>query len=189
MAFQLSTPRMILREWRDGDGNAFAAMFQDPEVMEFLLPVDGRAGVDTVIGRIMAHQAKHGFCWWAAELPGIAPFIGFIGLEHVTFSAHFTPAIEIGWRLARPFWGCGYATEGAAAALEAAFTRFGAKEVVSMAVPANRRSWRVMERLHMTRDPQDDFDHPGLPEGHPWRRHVLYRMSLGRWNELPSHSG
>ena len=106
---------------------------------------------------------------------------GFIGPSHIPFEAHFTPAVEIGWRLAGAHWGRGYATEGARAALEAGFTQLGLSEIVAMTVPANARSRRVMERIGMTRDPADDFDHPRLADGDPLRRHVLYRISGARW--------
>lgn len=177
----LHTPRLILRPWRDADADSFAAMFADPEVMEFLGPTPDRAAVDAIIGRIKAHFAAHGFGWWAAEAPGIAPFIGFIGLARVNFDAHFTPAVEVGWRLASAYWGQGYATEGARAALDAGFTQLGLDEIISLAVPANARSRRVMERIGMNHDPADDFDHPRLPEGDALRRHVLYRISRERW--------
>jgi RimJ/RimL family protein N-acetyltransferase len=104
-------------------------------------------------------------------------FIGFAGLAVPEFEAHFTPAVEIGWRLARSAWGKGYATEAARAALDFGFEEVGLAEVVSFTVPANRRSRAVMERIGMSRDPQDDFDHPGLPVGHPQRPHVLYRLA------------
>lgn len=177
----LHTPRLLLRPWRVDDVDAFATMFADPEVMEFLGPTQDRAAIDAIVGRIQEHFAAHGFGWWAAEAPGIAPFIGFIGLAHVNFDAPFTPAVEIGWRLARAWWGRGYATEGARAALDAGFTQLGLDEIVSLAVPANARSRRVMERIGMTRDPADDFDHPRLPEGHALRRHALYRIGRERW--------
>jgi ribosomal-protein-alanine N-acetyltransferase len=114
-------------------------------------------------------------------VPGVAPFIGFVGLWHIPFEAHFTPAVEVGWRLARAHWGQGYATEGARAALEVGFTRLGLDEIVSMTVPANARSRRVMERIGMTRDSADDFDHPRVPAGNPMRRHLLYRLSRADW--------
>jgi RimJ/RimL family protein N-acetyltransferase len=177
----LSTPRLILRPWRQEDSDAFAAIFDDPAVMEFLMPAKDRAAVDGIIGRINAHFAEHGFGWWAAEAPGIASFIGFIGLAHVNFEAPFTPAVEIGWRLASAYWGQGYATEGARIALQFGFTQLHLSEVVSLTVAANTRSRRVMERLGMTRDPADDFDHPRLPAGDPLRRHVLYRIDHKRW--------
>ncbi len=185
----LSTPRLILRPWRDADVDAFAAMFGDPAVMEFLMPAPDRAAIEAIVGRVRAHFAQHGFGWWAAELkaPGnktSGQFIGFIGLSHVPFEAHFTPAVEIGWRLASAHWGKGYATEGAKAALAAGFTRLGLQEIVSFTVPANRRSWHVMQRIGMTHHEADDFDHPRLAEGDPLRRHVLHRISRRRWEEM-----
>jgi RimJ/RimL family protein N-acetyltransferase len=118
-----------------------------------------------------------GYGLWAAEVPGVASCIGFIGLNPATFDAPFTPAVEVGWRLARAHWGHGYATEGARPALAFGFDALGLDEIVSFTTPGNRRSWRVMGRLGMTRDPADDFDHPLIAEGHPLRRHVLYRIS------------
>ena len=177
----LRTPRLLLRPWRDSDADAFAAMFDDAAVMEFLMPQTDRAAIDAIVGRVRAHFDRHGFGWWAAELQETGAFIGFIGLSHIPFEAHFTPAVEVGWRLASAYWGRGYATEGARASLEAAFTQLGLSEIVSITVPANTRSRRVMERIGMTRDPADDFDHPRLAEGHPLRRHVLYRIGRAQW--------
>jgi RimJ/RimL family protein N-acetyltransferase len=110
------------------------------------------------------------------EIPGISPFAGFIGLSFPRFEASFTPCIEIGWRLDSAHWNRGYATEGARAALSFAFRCLQVEEVVSFTVPANARSRRVMEKIGMTHSPSDDFDHPLLAEGHPLRRHVLYRL-------------
>lgn len=180
----LTTPRLSLRPWRDADVDAFAAMFDDPRVMEFLPAPPDRAGIEAIVGRIRAHFAEHGFGWWAAELRATGQFIGFIGLSRVPFEAHFTPAVEVGWRLASAYWYQGYATEGARAALDFGFARLGLPEIVSFTVAANRRSWRVMQRIGMTHDPADDFDHPRLPEGDPLRRHVLHRMSRARWEEM-----
>lgn len=133
--------------------------------------------------RIEVHHREHGFCLFAAELVGRAPFIGFIGISNVPFEASFTPAAEIGWRLARPYWHKGLATEGAQAVLSYAFRKLSLDEVVSFTVPANMRSRRVMEKIGLQRDPSHDFDHPGLPAGHPLRRHVLYRLSRPEWEE------
>ena len=110
------------------------------------------------------------------EAVGEAPFVGFVGLQLAVFAAPFTPAVEVGWRLARAYWGRGYATEVARAALADGFGRLGLDEIVSFTVPGNTRSRAVMERLGMTRNPEDDFDHPSFAEGHPLRRHVLYRL-------------
>lgn len=177
MAIALRTPRLLLREWRDSDREPFAVISTDPEVMAgYAAPFSDRAASDTWIDRMRAHLAEHGFAYWAVELPGGANLIGAIGLSRVRFPAPFTPAVEIGWRLARPYWGHGYAAEAARAVIDDGFGRLGIDEIVAFTVPTNTRSWRVMQRLGMTRDPSDDFDHPGLPEGHPMRRHVLYRI-------------
>jgi RimJ/RimL family protein N-acetyltransferase len=130
---------------------------------------------DALIDRIEAHFAERGWGPWAAELRATGELIGFIGLSVPTFEAHFTPCVEIGWRLAAAHWGKGLATEGARAALDYGFNELLLPEIVSFATAANLRSRRVMEKLGMTRNPADDFDHPGLTEGHPLRRHVLYR--------------
>lgn len=177
----IHTPRLTMRRWRPEDGEAFATMFADPKVMEFYPPAGNRADIDAFIQRIERHFATHGFGLWAVEVPEVAPFIGYVGLAHVPFEAHFTPAVEIGWRLMSNHWGKGYATEAARAALNFGFSELDLKEIVSFTVPANRRSWRVMEKIGMSRSDADDFDHPRLEEGHWLRRHVLYRISRERW--------
>jgi RimJ/RimL family protein N-acetyltransferase len=166
----LRTPRLVLRPWRDHDIAAFIEMSADPVVMEYLPPAD-----EAWVARARAHWDEHGFGQWVVEMPGRAPFIGVVGLGTITFEAPFTPAVDVAWRLARPYWGRGYAAEAAKAALDYAFEQLGLGEIVALTVPANQRSRRVMERLGMNRSPQDDFDHPRLPEG-PLRRHVLYRL-------------
>ncbi len=172
----LVTERLVLRPWRPADRAPFAALNADPAVMEhFPAPLTGEES-DAMIARAEAHLDQHGFGPWAVEVRGGAPVIGFVGLVVPRFTAHFTPCVEIGWRLARAHWGHGYATEAARAALAFGFGTVGLAEIVSFTVPANVRSIAVMERLGMTRDPAGDFEHPNLPEGHPLRRHVLYRI-------------
>jgi RimJ/RimL family protein N-acetyltransferase len=148
----------------------------DADVMQFFPRLLTRDESDSRIARIERHFADHGFGVWAVEVPGVAPFAGFIGLSVPPFEAKFTPCVEVGWRLARAYWGCGYATEGARAAIAWGFETLRLKEIVSFTVPDNKRSRRVMQRIAMTHDALDDFDHPLLPEGHPLRRHVLYRI-------------
>jgi RimJ/RimL family protein N-acetyltransferase len=109
-------------------------------------------------------------------LPGEASFAGIAGLNRIAFEAHFTPAVEVAWRLMRPYWGQGIAYEAARAMIEHGFYRLGLDEIVAITTPANRRSWRLMERLGMVRDAGGDFDHPRVPAGHPLVRHVLYRL-------------
>ena len=177
MAIALRTPRLLLREWRDSDREPFAAISTDPEVMAgYAAPFSDRTASDTWIDRMRTHLAEHGFAYWAVELPSEARLIGAIGLSRVRFPVPFAPAVEIGWRLAPPYWGYGYAFEAARATVEDGFFRLRIEEIVAFTVPANQRSWRVMQRLGMSRDPGGDFEHPGIPEGHPMRRHVLYRI-------------
>jgi RimJ/RimL family protein N-acetyltransferase len=172
----LRTSRLILREWRPEDLDAYAALNADPEVMRYFPQTYSREESAEQMARMAQHQAVNGFTFWAAELPGEAPFIGFIGLARPTFQAHFVPCVEIGWRLARPYWGRGLATEGAKAALSFGFNTVGAEEIVALTTVSNQRSRAVMVRLGMGFSPDDDFDHPRVPEGSPLRRHVLYRL-------------
>jgi RimJ/RimL family protein N-acetyltransferase len=173
----LSSDRISLRRWRDEDREPFAAMNADPRVMEFFRAPLSRAGSDAMVDHLEAHLGKHGFGLWAIEVPGVAPFIGFTGIAHVPFSAAFTPCVEVGWRLAFAHWGHGYATEAARLALAYGFGPLALSEVVSFTSLANQRSRAVIERLGMRRDPAEDFNHPAIAEGHPLRRHVLYRIA------------
>jgi RimJ/RimL family protein N-acetyltransferase len=173
---QLGTERMLLRPWRIEDRQPFAALNADPRVMEHFPKLLSREESDELVARIEAHLVEHGFAQWAVEIPGVTSFAGFVGLSIPRFEARFTPCVEIGWRLAVEHWGHGYATEGARAALEFGFNQLGLAEILSFTVPANLRSRRVMEKIGMTHDPADDFDHPLLAPGHRLRRHVLYRI-------------
>ena len=168
------TPRTYLRQWQMEDREPFAALNADPKVMEFFPSLLSRAESDAFVERVGAHFAIEGFGLWALEVSG--EFAGFVGLIRPPFTAHFTPCVEIGWRLATRFWGKGHATEAAREALNFGFNQLGLREIVSLTVPANHRSRAVMERLGMHRTPADDFDHPRVAEGHPLRRHVLYRI-------------
>lgn len=172
----LTTARLILRDWRDGDLPAFAAMNADPRVMEFLPKRLDRSESDSAAATIRDNCESRGFGLWAVEIVDGASFIGFVGLSVPKFEAHFTPCVEIAWRLAFEFWNCGYATEAARAAARFAFDALRLEQIVSFTVPENHRSRRVMERLGMTHDPAEDFDHPSLPANHVLRRHVLYRL-------------
>jgi RimJ/RimL family protein N-acetyltransferase len=175
------TERLWLRPWRDEDVEPFAAMNADLRVMEHFPAILSRQETEAQVARIRAHFAQEGWGLWALEVPGVAPFVGFVGLSTVSFTTPFTPAVEVGWRLAPAHWGSGYATEGARSALGVAFGKLGLAEVVSFTVPANVRSRRVMERLGMHHAPAEDFEHPRLSPGHPLRRHVLYRLGRAEW--------
>lgn len=173
---QLATARLLLRSWRETDLPPFAALNADPQVRRWFPGTLARPESDAQAAGLQRHIATHGFGFWAVEAPGVAAFIGMVGLQRVGFAAPFAPAVEIGWRLDRTYWGRGYATEAARAALAHGFGPLGLTEVVSFTVPDNLASRRVMERIGMRRDPSGDFDHPGMTEGHPLRRHVLYRV-------------
>ncbi len=172
----LTTPRLILRQWRDSDLPLFADLNTDPRVNEFFFTNFTREFSDDSARRIRARIDERGWGLWAVEVPGVCPFIGFVGLSVPRWQAHFTPCVEVGWRLSYAHWNHGYATEAASAAVNFGFQTLGLSEIVSFTVPANRRSRAVMERLGMTHNPIDDFDHPEVPDGHTLRRNVLYRL-------------
>jgi RimJ/RimL family protein N-acetyltransferase len=176
-----STDRLLLRRWRDADREPFAALNADPQVMEHMLGLMSRERSDDFVDRIEAHWDEHGWGLWAVEVPGTAPFVGYVGLWPADY---VTPGmVEVGWRLAREHWGHGYATEAAREALRFGFEEVGLEEIVSFTVPQNVRSWRVMERIGLVRDPSGDFDHPRVdPVAYPQLvRHVLYRLLRDAW--------
>lgn len=177
----IATERLILRRWRGEDLEPFAAMNGDPLTMRFMPGVLTRAETEALVARFEAHHAAHGFGVWALEVPGVAPFIGYTGLQRVGFEAPFAPAVEIGWRLSPTFWGRGLATEAARAALRTGFEDLNLDQIVSFTVAANKPSWSVMERIGMAREAGGDFEHPRLPAGHWLRPHVLYRLTRAAW--------
>ena len=180
---ELETERLRLRGWREGDLAPLAALNADPRVMEHFPKVLSLAESEAMLGRVRAHWAAHGFGWWVVERRDDSAFLGIAGLLRPSFEAHFTPCVELGWRLATDAWGYGYATEAARAVVRHGFEALAPRlrEILAFTVPGNARSRQVMDRLGMRHDPADDFDHPKLPEGHPLRRHVLYRLDRANW--------
>jgi RimJ/RimL family protein N-acetyltransferase len=173
----LETERLILRTWKQEDAEDFFAINQDLKVIEF---VRGPLTMEQITDFIAQQNNNHkvqGFALWAVELKSSGELIGFIGLNIPAWQAHFTPAVEIGWRLGSQYWGKGYATEGAKAALDYGFKNCGLNEIVSFTVPANLRSRKVMERIGMIHDKSGDFAHPQLAADHPLSQHVLYRIN------------
>jgi RimJ/RimL family protein N-acetyltransferase len=170
---RLRTERLLLRGWRETDLEPFAELNADPEVMRYFPAPLSRAESDALAARAAAMLAERSWGLWAVEHEG--RFLGFTGLAVPRFEAHFTPAVEIGWRLARFAWGAGFATEAATEVLRFAFEELRLGEVVSFTAVQNRRSRAVMERIGMVHDPADDFDHPAILAPSPLRRHVLYR--------------
>jgi RimJ/RimL family protein N-acetyltransferase len=169
MTEEIVTSRILMRRWQERDRTPFAAMNADPDVMRYFPSALTREKSDALIDRIEEHFEEYGYGLWALDVAG--QFIGFTGLAWATWPAPFTPALEVGWRLARSAWGHGYASEAASAALVRGFET--QDSIVSFTTVTNVASIRVMERIGLRRD--SCFDHPRVPEGHPLRPHVLYR--------------
>lgn len=172
----IETARLTLRTWKKKDADAYFLINQDPKVLEFL---PGPLTIEKIyefIDRCNIQQKRYGYTLWATELKETDELIGFIGLNYTDWKAHFTPAVEIGWRLGSQYWGKGYATEGAKTALDYGFNKCGLKEIVSFTVPDNKRSIKLMERLNLKQDFKGDFIHPKLPTNHRLSKHVLYRI-------------
>jgi len=169
----LTTDRLVLRPWREEDVVPFAEMCADPEVMAHFPSTLSWAVSAARVARFRTDAARDGLGAWAVEARDGA-FVGMVGLEVIRFEAPFTPAVEIGWRFARPWWGHGLALEAARAALDDGFGRCGLLEIISFTAEQNVRSWRLMERLGMAH--AGDFLHPELPIGHALRPHRLYRL-------------
>ncbi|MEU6315579.1 GNAT family N-acetyltransferase [Streptomyces sp. NPDC047014] len=171
---ELRTDRLLLRRWRDSDLGPWAEMNADPEVRRHLGALLTREQSEASVRRFEAAFDRRGYGWWAVEVRATGAFIGFAGLDEVDGNMPFT-GVETGWRLARPAWGHGYATEAARTVLSHAFDVLGLPEVLAVTTADNLRSQAVMTRLGMTRDPAEDFDDPDAPEG-PLRPNVLFRL-------------
>jgi RimJ/RimL family protein N-acetyltransferase len=177
MQCPIETKRLLLRRWKAADREPFARLNADPRVMEFFPRCLSRDESHQAVENIERNIEERGFGFWAAELVETRTLVGFIGLSVPSFEAHFTPCVEIGWRLAAEYWNRGLATEGATAVVRYAFDVVGLGELVSFTAEINMPSRRVMEKIGMTRDPVEDFDHPNVPKGHRLCRHVLYRLA------------
>ncbi len=173
---EFSTERLNLRQWRSSDREPFAQLNADPRVMEYFPKLLDRATSDALADRIEAKIRDRGWGFWAAEIQATQEFIGFVGLNIPAVELPFSPCVEVGWRLAFPYWGKGYATEAAKGALQIAFEVLKLDEIVSFTALQNWRSQAVMERLRMRQMPET-FLHPSLPENHPLAEHVLYKLS------------
>lgn len=173
----LTTERLLLRPWRDEDAAPCAAMTAKPTVMHFFGGTREGADADAWLARTRAHHEREGFGIWAVQIPGVAPFIGFVGLARVPEWRTFAGQIEAVWTLDEPFWRKGYATEAARASIEDGFARLGLERVIATTAAVNLPSQGVMQALGMTRDPADDFDHPRIAEGSFLRRHVLFSLN------------
>lgn len=181
MAFEIRSGRVILRDWRDSDLPAWIAMNADPEVMRYFVSTVTPEQSTAEANRIRARSAVDGFTFWALEIPGVTDFAGFVGLIRTGYETPFTPCVEVGWRLAKAYWGKGYASEAAQLALAYGFETLGLDEIVSMTTLTNLPSQKVMQRIGMHRDVADDFGHPRVPADHPLHPHLLYRLKRDEW--------
>jgi RimJ/RimL family protein N-acetyltransferase len=170
---EINTERLIMRGWRESDLAPWAAMNADPQVRQYLGPVLTFEQASAWVLNFQDDLDRDGFGFWAVQVRASGEFIGFTGLGTVDDEMPFT-GIEIGWRLARPAWGHGYATEAARAALQYGFDIMGLPEIVAVTMARNLRSQAVMRRIGMTTDPAEDFDDPDVDES-SLRRHVVYR--------------
>ncbi|CAN7742689.1 GNAT family N-acetyltransferase [Mesorhizobium sp. LjNodule214] len=179
---ELRTQRLLMREWKDEDVEPFARMNDDGRVVKYVARLADRIAIDAWVSAQRHHFKRYGYGLWALEASDSAGFIGFCGLTKVPYVAHFTPAVEIAWRLHPDCWGRGYATEAAFASLSFGFQDLELDQIVANAAVDNVESRRVMERIGMSRDPEDDFDHPLKAIGDPLRRQVLYRLTYQEWS-------
>jgi len=186
---ELRTRRLLLRQWKDSDYDAWATMNADEQVRKYFPKVLTRAEADGEADRIRANIAQRGWGMWELEVPGVHPFAGFVGLSVPAIDVAWMPAVEVGWRLARDAWGNGYATEGAQAALHFAFDELALDEVVAMSVVPNTPSHRVMDRIGMIRDDSADFDHPRVPQDWALKRHILHRIPRSTWAKKSALAG
>ncbi len=180
-AVELRTERLLLRQWKKEDFPLFAELNADPVVMEFYPDILTVAESNAMASRLESLISERSWGFWAAELVEDKTFIGFVGLHKPNYDLPVTPCVEIGWRLAKEYWGKGYATEAASVSLNFAFEKIGLTEVYSFTPVANKRSWLVMERLGM-KNTCANFEHPIIPVNHPLREHVLYNITREQWN-------
>lgn len=172
----LETERLVIRRWTKDDREPFANMNADKRVCQFLPKTLSREESDSFVDRIERHCDDFGYGLFAVELKQTSTFIGFVGLVNVPFETHFTPALEMGWRISADHWNKGFATEAARAILDYGQNLLKLKNIVSFTVPHNIPSRRVMEKIGLTHIPVGDFNHPKLELGHPLCRHVLYKL-------------
>jgi RimJ/RimL family protein N-acetyltransferase len=177
MTTELTTDRLRLRQWRDADLDAWAAMNADQQVREFWPDLLTRDQAAACLDAFRGELTERGWGWWALEVTATGEFIGMAGLDPVDEQAPVS-GVEAGWRLARAAWGHGYATEAARAVLAHGFQVLNLPEILAIAAAGNERSRALMRRLGMTHDPAEDFDDPDMPAG-PLRHAVVYRITAG----------
>lgn len=179
---KLETERLRLRQWKESDLSLFAEMNADPVVMEYYPDILSEDESNAMANKLKGLITERSWGFWAVETKEEKEFIGFVGLHKPTYDLPVTPCVEIGWRLGKEYWGKGYATEAALESLKFAFEELKLNEVYSFASVLNKRSWAVMERVKM-KNTESNFNHPIIPEGHPLREHVLYKITAEQWSK------
>lgn len=182
--FRIETERLVLREWREADAVPLLAMEQDPRVMAFLGPLGDETEARRIVTGQTLNQREFGHCFWAIERREDQAFLGFCGVQNGPHDTPLEGRTEIGWRLAHHAWGQGYACEAAEASLAWSFANLPDDAVFAVTVPANTRSWGLMERLGMVHRPELDFDHPQLAADDPLLRHLTYWLTREMWNSM-----
>lgn len=182
---EFETERLSLRQWRDADKAAFAAINADAIVMQYFPARLDRAQSDALLGEMQNHIGYNGWGVWAVEEKGTGTLLGGIGIQIPAPHMPVFPCVEIAWRMAANHWGKGFATEAAHGALRVGFDQLGLPEIVAFTSTINLRSRAVMQRLGM-RDTGQTFEHPNIPEGHPLRKHCLYFLSRKQWQAAKS---
>jgi RimJ/RimL family protein N-acetyltransferase len=175
--FKIETERLILREWRESDIAPLLAICRDPQVMEFLGPLETEEGIHAAVARQQAHQKNLGHCYWAIGRKADQQMLGFCGIQPEPHGTQMAGLPDIGWRLGNAYWGRGYAREAAKASLDWGFANLPDDAIWAITVPANTRSWGLMERLGMKRQHDMDFDHPNVADDNPLKRHITYRIT------------
>ena len=182
----LQTKRLVLRQWQPSDDAIFAEMNADPKVMQYFPKLLSKKTSDIIAHKCQQLVKDNGWGFWAVSLKDAAennsPFIGMVGLNKIHADMPFAPGVEIGWRLHQDYWGQGYATEAARAALRFAFTELALDDVVAFTAVINEHSQLIMQRIGMS-DTHEDFYHPMLDAEHPLAKHVLYKITKQQWQQ------
>lgn len=174
---EIQTSRLLLRQWKQADYPHLAKLNADPIVMEYYPNTLTEAESSAMADKLHSLLLERSWGFWAVEIIETKQFIGFVGLHKPTYDLPVTPCIEVGWRLAKEYWGKGYATEAARAALKFAFEELHLSDVYSFTSVSNKKSWAVMERLGL-QNTHTNFEHPIIPEGNSLREHVLYKITM-----------
>lgn len=177
---RLETKRLRLRQWVLSDMVPLYHLNADPEVMAFFPNRLNKEQSNTYLLELHSRIAQNGYGFWAVEEKASGCLVGFVGLNVPKYDLPFGPCTEIGWRLAKRFWGKGYATEAAEACLEYGFFEREIERIYSFTASVNKPSENVMIRLGMNKLDKT-FNHPLVPENSHLSEHLLYCLTKLEW--------